>query len=67
MPDRCRPPKQILSLEQRLSAEAKRLRKQAQSLPHGILREELLRKARQAETGSHITEWLASPGLRAPQ
>jgi hypothetical protein len=27
----------------------------------------LLRKARQAETGSHMSEWLRSPGLRSPQ
>jgi hypothetical protein len=47
MLDRCRPVKQ--TLEQRLSAEAKRLREQAKSLPHGALKEQLLRKARQAE------------------
>jgi hypothetical protein len=59
--------KQIVSLEQRLSVEAKRLREEAKLLPHGLPREELLRKARQAETGSRITEWLTSPGLRPPQ
>jgi hypothetical protein len=26
-----------------------------------------LRLARQAETGSHMTEWLTSPGLRRPE
>ena len=25
-----------------------------------------LRKARQAETGSHVSAWLRSPGLRSP-
>jgi hypothetical protein len=59
--------KQIASLQQRLSVEAKRLREEAKLLPHGMVREQLLRKARQAETGSHITEWLESPGLRPPQ
>ena len=59
--------KQIASLQQRLSVEAKRLREEAKLLPHGVVREQLLRKARQAETGSHITEWLQSPGLRPPQ
>jgi hypothetical protein len=39
---------------------------QANSLPQGALKERLLRKARQAETGSHISEWLSSPGLRTP-
>jgi hypothetical protein len=26
-----------------------------------------LRRARRAETGSHISEWLRSPGLRPPR
>jgi hypothetical protein len=59
--------KQVLSLEERLAEEAKRLREDAASLPFGLDREVLLRKARQAETGSHMSEWLASPGLRAPE
>jgi len=59
--------KQIHSLEARLANEAKRLREKARSLPPGAIREEILRKARQAETGSHMTEWLTSPGLRPPE
>jgi len=59
--------KQILSLEVRLAEEAKRLREEAKLLPPGALREENLRKARQAETGSRINEWLTSPGLRPPE
>jgi len=43
------------------------LREQAKLLPHGALREEILRRARQAETGSHMSEWLRSPGLRPAQ
>ncbi|MCD9112365.1 hypothetical protein QIH85_17435 [Bradyrhizobium japonicum] len=58
--------KQILSLEGRLAQEARRLREEAESLPLGRLRDEAIRRARQAETGSHISEWLLSPGLRAP-
>ena len=54
------------SLEQRLAEEAKRLRAEAKLLPPGAKREELLRRARQAETGSHLSEWLSSPGLRSP-
>jgi hypothetical protein len=27
----------------------------------------LIREARQAETASHINEWLSSPGLQAPR
>lgn len=59
--------KQISTLEERLSQEAGRLREQAQKLPGGREREILLRKARQAETGSHVSEWLSSPGLRPPE
>jgi hypothetical protein len=58
--------KQTLSLEVRLAEEAKRLRAQAKSLPPGAAREDLLRRARQAETGAHISEWLSSPELQTP-
>ena len=59
--------KHILSFEERLAKEAKRLREQAKALPPGVEREELMRKARQAETASHMNEWLTSPGLRPPE
>jgi hypothetical protein len=59
--------KQIEILEERLADEAKRLRKEAQGTPPGIEREWLMRRARQAETGSHISEWLRSPGLQPPK
>jgi len=58
--------KQTESLEERLAAEAKRLREEAKLLPRGPARQQVLRKARQAETGSHMSEWLRSPGLRPP-
>jgi hypothetical protein len=58
--------KQIQSLEDRLAEEAKRLREKAKVLPPGAARQNLLRKARQAETGSHISEWLRSPELQPP-
>jgi hypothetical protein len=54
-------------LDQRLIQEAQRLRKQAKGTPPGIEREKLIRKARQAETASHMQKWLTSPGLRAPE
>ena len=59
--------KQTVSLDRRLSDEAQRLRKEAQGTPPGYQREKLIRKARQAETASQMTEWLSSPGLRAPR
>ena len=55
------------SLEDRLREEAKVLRAQAKLLPAGPTRDELIRRARQAETGSHMAEWLTSPGLQPPK
>jgi hypothetical protein len=54
------------SLEERLAEEAKRLRAEAKLLPPGAMRDEMIRRARQAETGSHMSDWLRSPGLRPP-
>ena len=59
--------KQTVSLEERLSEEAKRLREEAKLKRPGVERETLLRKARQAETAAHIDEWLSSPDLRSPK
>jgi hypothetical protein len=43
-----------------LAGEATQLRKQAQGTPPGVERDLLVRKARRAETASHMAEWLAS-------
>jgi hypothetical protein len=59
--------KQLKSLEERLTEDAKRLREEAKLLPPGAVRDATLRKARQAETGAHVSEWLRSPGLQAPK
>jgi hypothetical protein len=59
--------KHAQSLEERLAEEANRLRAEAKLLPPGAIRDELIRRARQAETGSHMSEWLTSPGLRPPE
>ena len=58
---------QTASLEQRLTDEAKQLREKASWLPPGAARDDLLRKARQCETGSHMSGWLTSPGLQPPK
>jgi hypothetical protein len=55
------------ALEQRLAAEAKRLREQAELLPPGPVREATLRKAREAETGSRLSRWLRSSQLQSPK
>ena len=54
-------------LEKRLTQEAVRLRDQAKTMKPGVAREHLLRRARQAETGAHMSEWLRSPGLQSPK
>ena len=59
--------KQTTSLEERLAEEARRLREEAELLPHGPVRDAALRRARQAETGSRINDWLRSPGLQPPE
>jgi hypothetical protein len=54
-------------LGKRLSDEISRLLKEAWGTPPGIERERLIRKARQAETASHIQEWLISRELHPPK
>ena len=58
--------KQTASFDERLKAAAKEARQAAQSLPHGAAREDLLKKARQAEAARHINGWLTSRGLGPP-
>lgn len=54
------------SLQDRLAAFAKELREQAELLPPGIVKDDLLRRARQADTALHLDNWANSPGLRPP-
>jgi hypothetical protein len=54
--------RQTTSLEDRLAVAALDLREAAKKLPPGLERERLLRRARQNETASHVTEWLTSRG-----
>jgi hypothetical protein len=58
--------KHTATFEERLAEEAKRFREAAEQEPPGMQRELLMRRARQAETASHMSDWLRSPGLRAP-
>jgi hypothetical protein len=59
--------KQTTSLEDRLADEAGRLREGAESLPHGPVRDAALRRARHAEAGARINDWLRSAGLQPPE
>jgi hypothetical protein len=58
--------KQSQSLKDRLATFANDARERATGLPPGAGKDDLLRKARQADTASHIDEWANSPGLQAP-
>jgi hypothetical protein len=58
--------KQTKTFEQRLIEEAKRFEEAARDLPPGMHRDLCLRRARQAETASHLSEWLKSPRLNRP-
>ena len=57
---------QPLSREDRFAREAARLREYAELLRPGAEQEAAIRKARQLETASHMSEWLGSPGLQPP-
>ena len=59
--------KQTTSLDERLAEQAKQIREMAASLPHGKERDDMMRRARQAETASHINQWVSSAGLQAPE
>ena len=54
-------------LEERLALEAARLRAAAKKLKPGKRRQELLRKAREAEVAAGISSWITSPGLLPPE
>jgi len=58
--------KQETPLDQRLKDHAERMRKEAHGTPPGIKRDDLIRRARQAETALRMSAWISSPGLRTP-
>jgi hypothetical protein len=55
------------SLQDRLTAFAQETREKASALPPGLEQQEMLRKARQADTAVHLDDWLNSPGLQSPK
>jgi hypothetical protein len=46
--------------------EAERIKTEAKELPQGKEREDMMCKARQAETASQISAWLFLPGPQKP-
>jgi hypothetical protein len=55
------------NFEARISTMAKETEDRAWRTPPGPERDALLRKARQMDVASHISEWISSPGLQAPK
>ena len=64
MPERRR--SQPHSFEDRIEDQKKRLQEQADLLADGPLKQTLLKKIRQLDTASHMSDWLRSPGLQPP-
>lgn len=58
---------QTTSLRDRLASFAEELKAKAKRLRPGPEQDALLKRARQADTASHIDEWANSPGLRPPR
>jgi hypothetical protein len=56
--------KQTVGLEERLAQWARDDRDRARSLPHGEERDDLLRRARQTEQATRMTEWLTTPSSK---
>ena len=59
--------KNTLTFPDRMAKEAERFRQEAETKPPGQQRDDLLRKASQAETAAHIDRWISSPGLKPPE
>jgi hypothetical protein len=55
------------TFEERQAEEAVLFRAAAEDAPPGLARELLLRRARQAETASHMSEWIRSRELQPPK
>ena len=55
------------TFKERLIEPSQRFRGEAEKIPDGTARELLLKRARQAETASHMSEWLSSSGLQSPE
>ena len=59
--------KHALSLNDRLRIFSDRLKAEAAKVRPGPERDVLLKRARIADTTSHINEWANSPGLQPPK
>jgi hypothetical protein len=57
---------QTVPFQERLAAWAKTVRDQAARLPAGPERDDLLKRASQADTAAHLDAWANSSGLQPP-
>ena len=54
------------TFDENIAAEKALCEEQIANTPHGPARDATVKKIRQLNTASHISDWLNSPGLRAP-
>ena len=54
------------TFEENIAAEKAKLEAQIAQLKPGPQMDAVLKKIRQLETASHMSEWLSSPGLQTP-
>ena len=59
--------KQTIFVQERLTAFASEVRKDAVGTAPGIEREKMLERARLADTALHLQDWANSAGLRPPK
>jgi hypothetical protein len=59
--------KQTESFKDRLATFAAEARERASKLAPSVERDDMLRKARQADTASHLDDWANSPSLQPPK
>lgn len=59
-------PRRFKTLKDRLALYAKEVREKAASLPPGVERDVLLKKARQADDASAVNDWANAQGQRPP-
>jgi hypothetical protein len=54
------------TFDENIAAEKDRCEQQLASTPQGPQRDALVKKIRQLNTASHMSDWLKSPELRSP-
>jgi hypothetical protein len=54
------------TIERKWHEQSEATKQEAEKLPYGKKKNQLLRKARQLETASQISQWPSSPGLQPP-